>query len=44
MKPPCEHCVATWPLFCAVGFHLQETFTFRLLTTEAAVVLAPGET
>jgi uncharacterized linocin/CFP29 family protein len=27
-----------------VELYLQETFTFRLLTTEAAVVLAPGET
>ena len=26
-----------------VELYLQETFTFRLLTTEAAVVLAPGE-
>ena len=26
-----------------VALYLQETFTFRLLTTEAAVVLAPGE-
>ena len=27
----------------AVELYFQETFTFRLLTTEAAVVLAPGE-
>lgn len=26
-----------------VELYLQETFTFRVLTTEAAVVLAPGE-
>jgi uncharacterized linocin/CFP29 family protein len=26
-----------------VELYLQETFTFRLLTTEAAVMLAPGE-
>jgi uncharacterized linocin/CFP29 family protein len=26
-----------------VELYFQETFTFRLLTTEAAVVLAPGE-
>jgi uncharacterized linocin/CFP29 family protein len=28
----------------AVELYFQETFTFRLLTTEAAVVLAPGQT
>ncbi|MGE3873002.1 MAG: family 1 encapsulin nanocompartment shell protein [Parvibaculaceae bacterium] len=28
----------------AVELYFQETFTFRLLTTEAAVVLAPGKT
>jgi uncharacterized linocin/CFP29 family protein len=26
-----------------IELYLQETFTFRLLTTEAAVALAPGE-
>lgn len=26
-----------------VELYLQETFTFRLLTTEAAIVLAPRE-